>query len=125
LGDTYSGLGEDLLFKMILAMNFEKDTIKRIPFDENIDTRLELNKTITQYRPQIVVSMGAVVTNLLLERKEKLSSIHGQHIPMETSDWKYLLVPIFHPEFLMINPNMKRTAWNDLQKIMEYFKKES
>jgi DNA polymerase len=125
LGDTYNGVGEDLLSKMILAMNFEKETIKRVPFDENIDTRLELNKSVTMHRPQVVVSMGAVVTNMLLEKKEKLSGIHGQLIPMETSDWKYLLVPIFHPEFLLINPNMKRTAWNDLQKIMEYFKKES
>ena len=28
------------------------------------------------------------------------------------------MVPIFHPDFLKINPKMKRTAWDDLQKVM-------
>jgi DNA polymerase len=125
LGDTYNGVGEDLLQKMIVAMNLGSDGVKRISFDENNDQRAQLIKAIVENRPQVVVSLGAIVTNMLLEKKEKLSSIHGQLLPQEASDWKYLLVPVFHPEFLLINPNMKRTAWNDLQKIMEYFKKES
>jgi uracil-DNA glycosylase family 4 len=125
LGDTFSGTGEDLLHKMILAMNLGKDKIKRIPFNENTDNRDELLSHIDRLRPEIVVSLGATVTNLILEKKEKLSSIHGQLIPLETTDWKYLMMPVFHPEFLLINPNMKRTAWNDLQKIMEFFKKDS
>lgn len=125
LGDTFSGIGEDLLYKMIQAMNLGKNAVQRIPFDENLDTRRELMAAISGHRPQIVVSLGAIVTNMLLEKKEKLSTIHGQLIPQETTDWKYLLMPLFHPEFLLINPNMKRTAWNDLQKIMEFLKKDS
>ena len=125
LGDTFNGTGEDLLHKMIQAMNLGKNAVQRIPFDENLDTRRELIAAISQHRPQVVVSLGAIVTNILLEKKEKLSTIHGQLIPQETTDWKYLLMPLFHPEFLLINPNMKRTAWNDLQKIMEFLKKQS
>lgn len=125
LGDTFNGTGEDLLHKMIQAMNLGKNAVLRIPFDENLDTRKELLAAIAQHRPKVVVALGAIVTNILLEKKEKLSTIHGQLIPLETTDWKYLLMPLFHPEFLLINPNMKRTAWNDLQKIMEFLKNQS
>lgn len=129
LGDTFSGTGEDLLHKMILAMHLKHDAVLRVPFNENTDTRQELLAAITKNRPQIVVSLGAVVTNILLQKKEKLSTIHGQLIPQEgneeTNSWNYLLMPLFHPDFLLINPNMKRTAWNDLQKIMEFLKKQS
>jgi len=125
LGDTFNGSGEDLLHKMIVAMHLGQDKVVRVPFDESVDTRQELLGSISINRPKVVVSLGAIVTNILLEKKEKLSSIHGQLIPEETSHWKYLMMPLFHPEFLLINPNMKRTAWNDLQKIMELLKKES
>jgi uracil-DNA glycosylase family 4 len=129
LGDTYNGTGEDLLAKMIQAMHLPSDAVLRVTFDENTDTRQELLTTISKHRPKIVVSLGAVVTNILLQKKEKLSTIHGQLIAQEenqeTSNWKYLLMPLFHPEFLLINPNMKRTAWNDLQKIMEFLTKQS
>lgn len=125
LGDTHDGTGEDLLAKMIQAMGLPKDAIKRIFFNEQKDNREELLNAIKTYRPEVVVSLGAIVTNILLEKKEKLSSIHGHFIESEAESWKFLLVPIFHPEFLLINPNMKRTAWNDLQKIMELFKKDS
>jgi uracil-DNA glycosylase family 4 len=123
LGDTFNGVGEDLLHKMILAMGFSSDATKRVQFNEDRDDLNSLMKNIHENRPEIVVSLGAIVTNLLLGKKEKLSSIHGQLIEQEANDWKYLLMPLFHPEFLLINPNMKRTAWNDLQKVMEILKK--
>ena len=124
LGDTYNGIGEDLLQKMILAMNLSGNDTKRILFDEQNHDRLFFLESIAKYRPEVVVSLGAIVTNILLEKKEKLSSIHGQFIESNANNWKYLMMPLFHPEFLLINPNMKRTAWNDLQKIMELFKKD-
>ncbi len=125
LGDTYDGTGDDLLHKMIQAMGLAKGAVKRLPFNENTDDRKQLIVSISKARPKIVVSLGAIVTNILLEKKEKLSGIHGQLLPLGSDGWNCLLVPLFHPEFLLINPNMKRTAWNDLQKVMEYLKKES
>lgn len=138
VGDTYKdGNGEDLLGKMIQAMKLKSGEFFRIPFNEkmedifdlghnledpNIDT-IDLFEKIKQYDPQYVVSLGATVTNILLGKREKLSSIHGQFfdqkINFNNQSYTYQLMPIFHPDFLLINPNMKRTAWIDLQKIME------
>ena len=74
---------------------------------------------ILEKRPKVVVSLGATVTNILLGKREKLSTIHGQFFEKRQGECNFSLMPIFHPDFLIINPNMKRTAWIDLQKVME------
>lgn len=138
VGDTYSNQeSEDLLGKMIKAMKLEGSEFYRLKFNESLESAenlaqnleapsletLEIFKVIKEKDPQIVVSLGATVTNVLLGRREKLSSIHGQFftqtIKLAEGELSYELMPIFHPDFLLINPNMKRTAWIDLQKVME------
>jgi len=139
VGDTYQSDSdkEDLLGKMILAMKLKKDEFARLPFNEaledinelekNLDQpskeTLELYSCIIENKPEVVVSLGATVTNILFGRREKLSGIHGQFIEktvtVDSKSHTFTLMPLFHPDFLTINPNMKRTAWIDLQKVME------
>ena len=80
------------------------------------------------FKPKFVISLGAVPTNLLLQKRERLSQVHGKFFPRgfklpNGKTHNVLICPIFHPEFLLINPNMKRTAWMDLQKVMSHFQK--
>ncbi|MBY0414734.1 MAG: hypothetical protein K2Q18_11235 [Bdellovibrionales bacterium] len=137
VGDSYSGVGEDLLGKMIQAMKLVPGEFYRFPFNEKLDDINDLAKNLVEptpetselldvikkYKPQIVVSLGATVTNILLGKREKLSGIHGQFfdrsVKTDNESYSYDLSPVFHPDFLLINPNMKRTAWIDLQKVME------
>lgn len=138
VGDTYvQEKGEDLLGKMIAAMKLTKGEFNRVLFDESLEdifdlsgnlftpgpATLDLFNTIKKFKPAVVVTLGATVTNILLGKREKLSGIHGQFfeksITVEDGSHQYSIMPIFHPDFLMINPNMKRTAWIDLQKVME------
>jgi uracil-DNA glycosylase family 4 len=137
VGDTYKGKGdsnnEDLLGKMISAMKLTENEFYRIEFKEELENIADLpanlenpdlaTKAILDFieknRPKVVVSLGAIVTNILLGRREKLSSIHGQFFDKEAGKCFYSLMPLFHPDYLLINPNMKRTAWTDLQKVME------
>ena len=83
---------------------------------------------IESFKPQFVISLGAVPTNLLLQKRERLSQVHGKFFPRgfklsNGMTHNVLVCPIFHPEFLLINPNMKRTAWMDLQKVMGHLQK--
>jgi uracil-DNA glycosylase family 4 len=133
VGDSFDGNGEDLLGKMIGAMKLSSNEFFRFPMQESLDEVSDLamnaevpnNATKDLYdiielkRPEIVVSLGATVTNILLGKREKLSTIHGQFFEKKIGECVYNLMPIFHPDFLQINPNMKRTAWIDLQKVME------
>ncbi len=138
VGDTYEeGKGEDLLGKMISAMKLKPGEFNRILFDEKLEDVNDLSENlnhpgaetvflyeqINKFKPQVVVSLGATITNILLGKREKLSGIHGQFfeksLKLNSETYQYQLMPLFHPDFLVINPNMKRTAWIDLQKVME------
>ncbi len=116
---------EELLTKMLGAMKLGDQQIARtlaLPAEGAKEDIERLYGDIRKHSPEVVVTLGALATNLLLGRQERLSQIHGSIIPreVETSDGplSFTLVPLFHPEFLLINPNMKRTAWLDMQKIM-------
>lgn len=137
VGDSFIGVGDDLLGKMITAMKLSGEEFYRYPIEEELDDVFDLAKNledpspatkkllniILEKRPRVVVSLGATVTNILLGKREKLSTIHGQFFEKREGVCSYNLMPIFHPDFLIINPNMKRTAWIDLQKVMEHIGK--
>lgn len=136
VGDSFTQ-GDDLLGKMIVAMKLRPGEFNRVAFNEKLEEvndlaanlatpsteTVELLEQIKKFKPSIVVSLGATVTNILLGKREKLSGIHGQFfeksVSINNESYTYQLMPIFHPDFLVINPNMKRTAWIDLQKVME------
>ncbi len=133
IGDNYDGVGEDLLGKMIQAMKLSSHEFYRFPLNEELESienleenlqfpskaTLELLAFIEHKRPKVVVSLGATVTNILLGRREKLSAIRGSFLEKNLAKFHFEFMPVFHPDLLIINPNMKRTAWIDLQKVME------
>ena len=120
-----------LLSKMIKALPFEKGETVRILFDRRLG-REEIGRTIIRdlckLRPRAVVTLGALATNLSLGRKERLSLVHGKElelsVPGENGQASFPCFPVFHPDFLHINPSMKRTAWHDLQKVAGFLGKK-
>lgn len=118
-GTSMSADNSDMLGRMILAMNFEEGEFIRSTVGQDVF------ETIAKVRPEIIVALGAKATNLLIGRKEKLTAVHGklfkntlQFSSGEKVDISF--VPVFHPDYLEINPSMKRSAWADLQKIQEF-----
>lgn len=107
---------------------FDRDDLEKInPLEER-----ELKEIIQQIyatRPKIIYSLGANVTNFFLKRREKLSVLHGNVVEIRfvgqnnEKIFQTLVMPLFHPELLIINPNMKRTTWIDLQKSLPYIGK--
>tara|TARA_Y100000768_G_scaffold388329_1_gene383584 strand:+ start:6418 stop:7458 length:1041 start_codon:yes stop_codon:yes gene_type:complete len=116
----------DLLSKMISAMKLKDTEYSRIFLSKDPDmARSEWYKTLQLLdgRMQLcIVPLGAKATNTILGTKERLSKIHGQQVKFKIIGHKteidLSVYPVFHPDFLQINPNMKRSAWIDLQKVM-------
>lgn len=138
LGDTFGASGEeDLLGKMIQAMKLEKSEYLRFSFDDQLEKVEDFNENllnpteaskklfdlISENNAQVVVTLGATTTSVLTGKRQKLSNIHGQFFPLNLPNYTFSspiqLVPIFHPDYLKINPNMKKTAWIDLQEVMK------
>ena len=85
----------------------------------DLEIKSYIDKLLVSSEPKFVLCFGARLTNLILGRKEKLSTVHGQFLPYEASGVTVTLVPIFHPDYLNINPKMKKAAWVDLQKVLK------
>ncbi len=119
----------ELLGKMIIPMKLEEGEFVRSSLVGKTDEEVLQNLLSEIYllKPKVVISLGAVSTNFLYGKKEKLSKIHGNEIERVIEKGEELinftLFPIFHPDLLEINPSMKRTAWMDLQKVMKFLGK--
>lgn len=79
---------------------------------------------IATAKPDYVVALGGLATHLLLKRKERLQSTHGKFykrglLKADQTTLSFEMMPVFHPDYLLINPNMKRAAWTDLQQVMK------
>jgi DNA polymerase len=125
---------QDLLDKMISAMKLDPESykltvgIKCLPKSDSLTATSKLSREcighlweeILLYRPKFVISLGALATNQIREEKARLTDIHGKFFPLkvENQSFECTLVPIFHPSLLLINQQMKRTTWYDLQKVM-------
>ena len=116
----------EMFKKMIDAMNisssdhvvleFSKEDLEDKHFSQNF------SKQVCSYNPNIVVCFGSFSSGIFLGKNQRLGQIHGQFFvksfSTDTGEYSMKIVPIFHPDFLCINPNMKRPAWLDLKKVM-------
>ncbi|MCF8058684.1 MAG: hypothetical protein K9K67_05275 [Bacteriovoracaceae bacterium] len=119
----------DLLSKMITAMKIRVGTHCRVFITKDSEIAEQewfglLKELTSDIQEIIVVSLGALATNTILQKKERLSKIHGKEFNLSlkrgAETVQIRVFPVFHPDILQINPNMKRSAWLDLQKVMEF-----
>lgn len=123
---------QDMLGKMILAMGLGAGRFVRTSIYSFLGPSEILKNFLVDldfFCPKVVVTLGAKATGILLGAQGRLSRIHGQVVERDFSSGgkkrTIKVVPIFHPTFLEINPSMKRTAWNDLQKVIKIIKDSS
>ncbi len=113
---------EQLLSRMIKAMKMDESDFETLVIEEG-KRELILNK-LAETEVEIVVPMGAIATNLVLGKQERISMVHGKFFNKDLAYKNdqvrsFQVVPVFNPEMILINPNMKRSTWADLQKIMD------
>ena len=63
--------------------------------------------------PMLVVALGRYAAQTLLQTKTAISRIRGQFFPYRGG----LLIPTFHPSYLLRNPRAKREVWEDMKAI--------
>lgn len=117
----------DLLSKMIQAMKLKEGSYGRVFIEKDNElAKAQWHETVLKcdgLEKMIVVSLGALATNTIMGKRERLSKVHGKEFQVlfegEKGECVLQVFPVFHPDILQINPNMKRSAWLDLQKVME------
>lgn len=126
---TFFSLEVASLFeRMIGAMGLSETdyyvTAMNIPEVSESNSRDILLDEIFLLRPRFVISLGAIATNGLLGDNQRLKSVHGKLFDFtitnqESNSVEFKVMPLFSPKLLHTAPNMKKTAWKDMQMIME------
>ncbi len=125
-GSPFVGQAGKLLTKMIESIGLSREGVyicnvlkcrppgNRSPLPEEVAACKEYLLTqIDIISPMVICCLGKHATSALLETDEPISRIRGRHF-----DYKgIVLIPTFHPAYLLRNPSAKKEAWKDLKEI--------
>ncbi|WP_457592593.1 uracil-DNA glycosylase [Hydrogenimonas sp.] len=126
-GRPFVGRAGELLTKMIEnAIEVPRQSVyianivkcrppnNRVPTPEEAYTCLPyLMKQIELIAPRVIVALGATAYHYLTGDKSGITKVRGEVI--DRGD--YLLVPTYHPSYLLRNPSAKKEVYQDLLKI--------
>ena len=88
--------------------------------DETGTCKPFLIRQVEIIEPRVIVCLGSVATQNLLETEDKISQMRGKF-----TEWQGTpVMPTYHPAFLLRNSNMKKPVWEDMQKVMEAVEKQ-
>ncbi|MCQ2562060.1 MAG: uracil-DNA glycosylase [Alphaproteobacteria bacterium] len=131
-GQILSGKIGNLFDKMLNAINLSRKTINitpllfwntpgnRTPTTEEITlAKPFVDRIISLLHPTIIVTLGTFACKEFTGTK--LSESHDTEITMPEYE-NTTIFPIYHPSMMLLNTNLKRDAWETLQKIQKMLK---
>lgn len=124
-GLPFVGAAGQLLDKMLAAIKLSRETncfianiVKcrppnnRDPLPEEAAAcRSFLDAQISALKPKMILLVGRIALQNLLDTKIGITRIHGQFFEYNGIP----VMPTFHPSALLRAPELKRDAWNDLK----------
>lgn len=128
-GAPFIGRAGQLLTKIIEAMNLKREDVyisnvvkcrppnnrTPLPNESEICKKLILFHEINIIKPKIICTLGNCATQALLGEEIKITKSRGIFIEFKG----LLIIPTFHPAYLLRNPPAKKIVWEDMKKIME------
>lgn len=128
-GRPFVGRAGKLLTKIIQAMNLQRNDVfisnvvkcrppgnrTPLPIESNTCKKILLFKQIEIIKPHIICTLGATATQALLGSNVRISQVRGRFQKL----CDILIMPTYHPAYLLRNPAEKRTVWNDMKKLMK------
>jgi len=129
-GYSFQGNVGELLKKMLLAINVEKEKIYATysinfrPPDDRKPTSKEIKRYsifikehITIIDPKIIILMGSTAMEAVTGINDKISLERGNWKEIILNNKTYPLIISFSPSYLIRFPENKRYSWEDLKKI--------
>ncbi len=123
-GEPFVGRAGQLLDKILDAIHFDREAVyitnilksrppqNRDPHEEEVGAHLPvLYKQIELIRPNILLCVGKVAGNTLLDRRSALGTLRQQ----EHDFYGLPVVVTYHPAALLRNPQWKRPTWEDVK----------
>ncbi|MEN8139876.1 MAG: uracil-DNA glycosylase [Thermodesulfobacteriota bacterium] len=131
-GQVFSGPDEELLTKMMAAINVDLDELFRTNICKCPVTsppspaylskcQDHLQKQIRLLQPKVIMTMGSLASQTVLGQNHQLAALRGRFHHYQG----HPLVATYHPELLRQYPDLKKAAWYDLQLIQSRLEKNS
>ena len=131
-GKPFVGRAGKLLDKMLASIKLDRTKVyisnvvnyrppeNRKPTEEEIARYLPyLTKHIEIINPKILILLGSTALNTIIGNQEVISKARGKWIEKDIGKCSTLVIPSFHPAFLMRQPEQKKLAWIDLKMIRD------
>jgi len=125
-GEPFVGRAGQLLTKIIEAIELKRSDVyianvikcrppgNRNPEPDEVE-RCEpfLFRQIDIVKPKVIVALGKFAAQCLLKTEAPISSIRGREFTYRDA----VLIPTYHPAYLLRNPSAKRDVWEDMKKV--------
>lgn len=134
LGRPFVGPAGQLLDRILEAAGFARqevyitNVVKCRPPDNRLPTPMEvdacrpwLSAQLRLLAPSIVVCLGALATQTLLDRDARITKLRGTWQERDG----ILIMPTFHPAAVLRDPDKKRPVWEDFKRIREAYQELS
>ncbi|MDA3868613.1 MAG: uracil-DNA glycosylase [Gammaproteobacteria bacterium] len=125
-GEPFVGAAGQLLSAMLQAIGLQREDVYitsilkchtpdgRDPLPAELaHCRHYLHRQIELLQPKVILAVGRVAAQALLDSKEKISALRG----IQHSYSGRVLIASYHPVYLMHKPSEKRKAWQDLLQV--------
>ncbi len=129
-GEPFVGRAGKLLNDILKAVNFKREDVyianilkcrppnNRDPLPLEMETCIPyLHKQIDLIQPKVILCLGRVAANGLLNKKLSLGQLRES--TYEFNGIKVMAT--YHPAALLRNPNWKRGCWEDVQKFRKLY----
>ena len=129
-GKILSGPTGELMDKMLAAIGLSRETVSIIPMvfwrtpGGRTPSRMELdlsrpfvNRAIELLQPRVILTLGTLPATEFAN--VNLAKSHGVATVLDNG---ITLVPIFHPNYLLLKPAAKRDVWTALQNVQNILK---
>ena len=125
-GEPFVGRAGQLLTKIIEAIGMFRGDVyianvikcrppgNRNPEPDEVE-RCEpfLFRQIDIVKPRVIVALGKFAAQSLLKTNDPITRIRGREYTYRSA----ILMPTYHPAYLLRNPSAKREVWEDMKRV--------
>jgi DNA polymerase len=125
-GEPFVGRAGQLLTKIIEAMGLRREDVyianvikcrppgNRNPEPDEVEQcEPFLFRQIDAIRPKVIVALGKFAAQCLLKTETPITKIRGREFAYRDA----VLIPTYHPAYLLRNPSAKRDVWEDMKRV--------
>src|SRR6266511_1041318 len=126
-GEPFVGRAGQLLTDIIKAMKLTRDDVyianiikcrppeNRNPEPDEIEEcRPFIRRQIEVIQPKVIVTLGRIALQSLMERGYAISGARGQWLDFHGIK----VMPTYHPAYLLRTPSARKDVWADMKKVM-------